>query len=309
MSNLLVVFGATGQQGGALVNYVLNDPQLSKQYHIRAISRDPSKSAAKALQQKGVEVVSADVSDTSSLAPALKGAHTVFIMTISDFQKGTKAREIAQGKAVADAAVSAKAKYIIFSTLANAGEVSGGKITTVQHFDAKAEIETYIRGLPVKSAFFAPGGFMQNFSTMEAPQPVGNGTYMMANIMTPESVVPLIDIHETGHWVGAILAEPDKYAGKVFAAAEGLYSKQQIAEIISQKSGKTVKYQQIPVDVFKGFLPPMLGDDISSMWQYIEDFGYYGPDSKEKIAWTKAQVRGKVSTFGEYLEKNPLKLA
>ena len=42
MSKLLVVFGATGQQGVSVVNYVLKDPTLSKQFKIRAITRHVS---------------------------------------------------------------------------------------------------------------------------------------------------------------------------------------------------------------------------------------------------------------------------
>jgi uncharacterized protein YbjT (DUF2867 family) len=43
MSKLLTVFGATGQQGGSLIAYVLNHPTLSKLYHLRGITRDVSK--------------------------------------------------------------------------------------------------------------------------------------------------------------------------------------------------------------------------------------------------------------------------
>jgi uncharacterized protein YbjT (DUF2867 family) len=49
MSKLLTVFGATGQQGGSLIDYVLKSPQLSKLYHLRGITRDASKSAALSL--------------------------------------------------------------------------------------------------------------------------------------------------------------------------------------------------------------------------------------------------------------------
>ena len=46
MSKLLTVFGATGQQGGAIVEYVINDPELSKQYKIHGITRDLTKPTA-----------------------------------------------------------------------------------------------------------------------------------------------------------------------------------------------------------------------------------------------------------------------
>jgi uncharacterized protein YbjT (DUF2867 family) len=58
MSKLITVFGATGNQGGSVVRAILADPVLSKEFKIRAITRDPSKPSAKELAAKGVEVVS-----------------------------------------------------------------------------------------------------------------------------------------------------------------------------------------------------------------------------------------------------------
>src|SRR5206468_3067781 len=109
-----------------------------------------------------------------------------------------------QGKAIADAAVAAGASYIIYSSLFHVKRVSGGKYNKAGHFDAKAEVEDYIRTLPIKSAFFAPGSFMQNFRTIMAPQPAGDGTYALSNIMTPQTEIPLIDIEEAGKYVGAV---------------------------------------------------------------------------------------------------------
>lgn len=57
MSKILTVFGATGQQGGGLIAYLLKHPTLSKMYKLRGITRDSSKPGAVALKEKGVELV------------------------------------------------------------------------------------------------------------------------------------------------------------------------------------------------------------------------------------------------------------
>ena len=57
MSKLLTVFGVTGLQGGSVVNYVLQNSELSKTYRLRGITRDVTKPAAVALREKGVEIV------------------------------------------------------------------------------------------------------------------------------------------------------------------------------------------------------------------------------------------------------------
>jgi uncharacterized protein YbjT (DUF2867 family) len=57
VQKLLVVFGATGWFSGKLC---ASDPEISKQYRIRRITRDVAKPAAKELEAKGIEVVAAD---------------------------------------------------------------------------------------------------------------------------------------------------------------------------------------------------------------------------------------------------------
>jgi NmrA-like family len=57
MSKVFVIFGATGKQGGSLLQYILNHPELSKTYRLRAVTRDATKHAAKEMAGKGVEVV------------------------------------------------------------------------------------------------------------------------------------------------------------------------------------------------------------------------------------------------------------
>lgn len=308
MSRVLVIFGATGQQGGSVLSHVLNDAELSKQYSIRAITRDPSSASAQELKKKDVDVVGADLTDKSSLHVAMKGAHTVFALTAPSFGPNAKVQEVTQGKALADAAVAESVQYIIFSTLPHVSTISGGKYTKVNGFDAKAEIQAYIQTLPIRSAFFAPGSFMQNCQTVMLPHPTGSGTYVIARHVSPLTQLPLIDtVGDSGKYVGAILAEPDKYEGKTFCAATALYSMEEIAQAISKASGKTVTYEQIPEETFRQGLPPW-GDQLIEMMNYQQDFGYYGPQTKELVAWASENAHGKVHIFEDYLAKNPLPL-
>jgi len=120
---------------------------------------------------------------------------------------------------------------------------------------------------------------------------------------------PLIDaVGDTGKFIGAILAEPDKYEGKTFCAATALYSLEEIIAIISKTTGKTVVYKQIPLEDFKKSLP-FMADVFAEGFSFQEEFGYFGPDSKNLVAWAAENARGRLSTFEEYLEAHPLQLA
>ncbi|KAK5079988.1 NmrA-like domain-containing protein 1 [Lithohypha guttulata] len=309
MSKLFVVFGATGQQGGSIVDHVINDSELSKQYTIRAVSRNATSDGAKQLSAKGVEVVTADPNDPPTLRPALEGAHIVFGMTFPDF-RDVRNSEVRQGRAIIDAAVAGKAQYFIFSTLPWVSKISGGKYTKVAGFDAKAEVEEYIRQQPIRSAFFAPGSFMQNYHSVMKPRKTPDGTYSISRHVSPKTQLPMIDtVGDAGKFVGAILADLDKYEGKTFCAATKVYSMEEQAQILSKHTGKPVVYKQLPEDVFRSFLPNTGYTDILiQMMSYQQDFGYYGADTEELVAWAVKNARGEVTTFEEYLEKNPLDL-
>ncbi|KAF8930091.1 hypothetical protein BGZ47_000745, partial [Haplosporangium gracile] len=308
MSKLLVVFFATGHQGSSIIDYIINDSALSKVYKMRGVTRDPSKPEALALRKKGVEVVKGDIDDIDSLKQAMRGAHTVFAATLTIYDGQIETRERAQGRALGDAAVAEGVQYLIFSTSPHTTKISDG-VYSVAAFDVKAETEQYIRGLPLDSAFFSPGSFMQNYLHMSAPYPVGDGTYAFRNIVSPQAPFPLIDIlGDAGKYVGAILAEPDKYKGKVFSAATKLYTLDEVAQAISKATGKVVKYKQISVDDFKRVLPPTAANNVALTMKYIEDFGYYGSNTMGLVEWSARNARGKLTTLEEFFVKNPVNL-
>ncbi|KAF1955112.1 NAD(P)-binding protein [Byssothecium circinans] len=303
---LLVVFGATGNQGGSVIRYVLSDPDISSRYSIRAITRDANRPESKALASKGIEVVSADLDKPTTLPAALKNVSFIFATTNTDYQGNTREIETRQAKALCDEALRQGAKYIIWSSMSHPNKISGGKLTQAAHFDVKAEIETYIRTLPIESAFFAPGSFMQNYYTNQRPRPspTNDGTYILANLCHPtETLIPLIDITDTGAWMNAILADPDKYNGKFIAAAQGLYTYEQVVGIMSEVSGKTVKFHQMSDEVLKSVLPEGARGMLYEMNVLFRDYGYYGPTQKEDVQWAIEQARGELTDLEAFLRK------
>ncbi|KAL4815498.1 hypothetical protein BDW67DRAFT_176306 [Aspergillus spinulosporus] len=266
--------GATdspGQQGGSVINHILSDSVLSSKYSIRGVTRDTSKPAAQDLKMKGLEIVSGDLDNPASIHVALEGAHTVFAMTRTIYDKQAKAREERQGKTIADAASSAT----------HAGNTSGGKYP-VPAYDVRWDIEQYIRGLPIQSAFVAPATFMQNLRGMMAPRPREDGTYAIANIHSPQAQFPWLDVvADLGRFVGAILEQPEKYEGKVLAASSCIHSLEEVTQILSKASGKTVEYVMMPEAKFRSFCPPAGADGIV-------------------VEWSIRQVKGSLVTMEEF---------
>jgi hypothetical protein len=54
---IITVFGATGNQGGSVVDIFLRDLKLKDEWKVRGVTRDVSKPSSKKLEERGVEVV------------------------------------------------------------------------------------------------------------------------------------------------------------------------------------------------------------------------------------------------------------
>ncbi|HJU05399.1 MAG TPA: NmrA family NAD(P)-binding protein, partial [Nitrospiraceae bacterium] len=104
---LILVTGATGQQGGAVAHRLLQQGQK-----IRVLTRHPEK--AEALTALGADVVQGDLTNPSSLDTALRGMQGVFAMS-TPFEAGMEA-EITQGLTMADAAKKAGVEHYVYSS-------------------------------------------------------------------------------------------------------------------------------------------------------------------------------------------------
>jgi uncharacterized protein YbjT (DUF2867 family) len=221
MSKLITIFGATGNQGGSVIDAILADAQLSKEFKIRGITRDTSKKSAQDLAKRGVEVVSvssylafrppsfllpscrksnndlymltlnqADLSSVKSLTAALKGSHTVFLVT--NYWETMDANvEYTQGKNVADVSKGVGISHLIFSSLHHVTEETKGRLTHVPHFDSKADVEKYIRDSGVGCSFVLPGYYMSNFTQML--NRAEDGSYQLFYPVGKQALFPLFD--------------------------------------------------------------------------------------------------------------------
>lgn len=135
MAKILAVTGASGSQGGGVVNIMKQTPGWT----IRALTRNPASEAAKALRDEdGVEVVQADYDDVESLKRAFCGVHAVFAVTNwweHLFRGKTQAEagemEEQQGMNLARAAAATETlEHYIWSTTPSAKKQLGEDHTT-----------------------------------------------------------------------------------------------------------------------------------------------------------------------------------
>ena len=154
MSNsdkLIVVTGATGQQGGATARHL-----LAQGWRVRAFVRDPIKPAAQELAAKGAELVQGDLDDRASLDRALSGAYGAFSVQTFMGPEGPIG-EARQGMVLADAAKAAGIQHLVYTSVGGAERKSG-----LPHFESKWQIEEHIRSLGLPATILRPVFFMEN---------------------------------------------------------------------------------------------------------------------------------------------------
>jgi hypothetical protein len=204
-NKLIVVLGATGNQGGSVIKTFLNEPG----WIIRGVTRNPSSEASKQLAAQGVEMVAADLNDTSSLVEAFRGAYAIF--SVTDFWKpfydpANRAKvkpgqtinewvyeyELQQGKNVFDAAATTTTttgtdglQRLVFSSLSDVTKWSNGKYLRCYHFDSKAHAVNYGRekypDLWRKTSLIQIGYYLSNFlNLISKPKKV---TYLHMDIL------------------------------------------------------------------------------------------------------------------------------
>lgn len=147
----VVVTGATGGQGGAIIDVLLTTPPFP--VHIKGTTRNLSSPAAQSLTSRGVEMVHADYDDPSTLRAAFQNAWAIYAVTDfwQLFASNTSAPEAAMeqeythGTNLARAAAEVETlKHYIWSTVPSAQDISNGSCS-VLHFDSKSLVDKFIR--------------------------------------------------------------------------------------------------------------------------------------------------------------------
>ena len=137
----LVVTGATGKQGGALISALLSQP--SQPFTIYAVTRNTTSNGAQKLaKQANVKVIQGDFDSATAIFKQVQQPWGLFAMT--DQMAGEK-KEQDRGKALANAAADAGVQHIVFSATERGGQqASDNNPTTVPHFRSKYHVEREI---------------------------------------------------------------------------------------------------------------------------------------------------------------------
>ncbi|KAH8688719.1 nmrA family transcriptional regulator [Talaromyces proteolyticus] len=305
---VLVVFGATGVQGGSVTRAILNDPIAREEFHVRAVTRDPSKPAAIALAETGAEIIQANLEDKEALRIALKGAYAVYAVT-TFFETFDFAAETKQGQNVADIAKELDVKHLIWSGLPNVSKITNNKLTRVLHFDSKARVTDYIRSLGIPHTIVHIGTYSKIvIDALAHLSPESRSYGMFWPEPTNETTrLPIIDEYiDIGKFIKAILLKPEQSLGRQLNLAEKWYTIQELVTIMRDLSLDVV-FQSLDQETFKKGLtlkgvPDIFQEDLVQVMQYVNGYNLFGGGDIEE---SHQIVGGRLSSFREALERSP----
>ncbi|EDK97245.1 NmrA-like family domain containing 1, isoform CRA_b, partial [Mus musculus] len=233
---LVVVFGATGAQGGSVARALLEDGT----FRIRVVTRNPEQRAAKELKQQGAEVVRGDQDDAASMELALAGAHATFIVT-NYWETCSQDREVQQGKLLADLAKRLGLHYVVYSGLENIRKLTAGKLAA-GHFDGKGEVEEYFRDIGVPMTSVRLPCYFENLLSYFLPQKAADGKSFLLDL--PMGDVPMdgMSVSDLGPVVLSLLKKPEEYVGQNIGLSTCRHTAEEYAALLSKHTGKAVHH-------------------------------------------------------------------
>ncbi|MEZ5042424.1 MAG: NmrA/HSCARG family protein [Saprospiraceae bacterium] len=235
----IVVCGATGKQGGAVLEALVQ----SGAWKVVAISRETTSDKAEEIKKKGVPVIQADLADRSSLVNAFKGAYAVYGVTMPLNPKGKLDTEYEwlQGQNIVEACVAKNIQHLVLSTVLYVEE---GQEKTLTYVKRKVDIEGLVKEKNIPYTFLCPSSFMDDFGGEYLPVKKNVITGTAAN----DAKLPHIACRDIGKMAALAFADPDNFKGKKLNLIGDFISGNELAEIATKLSDtKTYKHKPVPL--------------------------------------------------------------
>ncbi|KZT59949.1 NAD(P)-binding protein [Calocera cornea HHB12733] len=269
---LVLVTGATGNQGGSVVNALLKNGG----YQIRALTRNVDSAPAMALAEKGVEVVGGELNDKESVSKACKGAYAVFGVTTPSGHD-----EFVLGSNLVDACKENNVEVLVWSSLPSCKDTSNGK-WACSVFDNKAEVDKYIKAVDQPAVIFKTGGFTENLlsmSVLKRDEQDGSKyhtafTFTTATRLQPytyvakdlgPAVVAAIDKWEDPTWRAELTKESIPLISYQMTGKE-------VVETISKLTGREVDFTAVKREALPPFLRELDDWTEADLWGYGDQF-------------------------------------
>lgn len=252
----VLITGATGRQGGAVIRHM-----LPKGWKLRALTRSLSGYAAQELKRQSVKVVQGDLEDTASLARAVQGVYGIY--SVQDFWAVGAKREVQQGKNLADVAKKAGVQHLVYSSVGGAERNTG-----IPHWESKWEVEKYIRSLGLPVTILRPVTFMEGYYIDQVEIGILKGK--LTDPVCADKPYQTIATDDIGAFAALAFERPQEFIGLELEIAGSELTNSEAAKVFSRVLGKPVKFQKLPLPLVR----IVLGKEFYQMFRWFNDSAY-----------------------------------
>jgi uncharacterized protein YbjT (DUF2867 family) len=269
----VLIAGATGRQGGAVIRHM-----LPKGWKLRALTRNPDSNVAQELARRGIEVVHGDLEDSTSLDRAVRGAYGVY--SVQDFWSVGARREVQQGKNLADAAKKTGIAHFVYSSVGGVERNSG-----IDHWESKWEIEQHIRKLNLPATILRPVAFMENYYIEQVE--IGLLRGKLVDAVRADKPYQTIATDDIGAFVALVFERPKEFMAQALEIAGSELTNLEAAEVFSRVLGKKVKFRRLPLPIVR----VVLGKAFYQMFHWFNRAGFKADIEGLRLRYPEVHLR------------------
>ena len=243
MSSSVLVAPGTGKQGQAVCRELVR-----RGHSVRALARNPSSPAAQALAELGVSIYAASLDEKEAVRSSLQGIDAVFLSVPAH-----PVNEVRFATNVIEAAEEAGVQQLVYASVARAGEHESfpgwkGDDPSAHpmswYWLNKAAIEARVRGTSIPAfTILRPAFFMSNFAApdCEFMFPGLSEKHQLRLAYRPDTRLHLIDVADIAKFAASSFENPAGWAGKAVPLAAEALTGEELAQRLSDATGKAVR--------------------------------------------------------------------
>jgi uncharacterized protein YbjT (DUF2867 family) len=272
----LLITGATGKQGGAVIDAIMADKQHASQFTIYGVTRNVESASATKLVAKypSVKLVAGDMNDCPGIfAQAKVPIWGVFSVQIPMGKGANVETEEKQGKDLVDAAIANGVSHFIQTSVDRHGERSSENPTNVPHFISKHRIEKHLeenaKGTNMTYTILRPVFFMENLANNFQGKLVST-TWWVA--LGPDTKLQMVSLQDIGFFAAQAFINPTapEYKNRGIGLAGDELSYNEADKLFREKAGYPIP---TTFSIF-GYLFLWAVKEIGLMFTFFKEQGY-----------------------------------
>ncbi|KAA1467692.1 NAD-P-binding protein [Dentipellis sp. KUC8613] len=294
-SKLILVLGATGAQGIAVIDSLLAPAAdgSPSPYKVRALTRDANSRRAKVLQEKGVELAIGDTDNLPSVKAALQGVYGAWI-NIDTFTVG-EFKEVFQGLRIFEFAKQAGVKHYVWSSLEYISKLTGyNDEYRSEHYDSKGRVAEFIQMQPSAAddaglawSVVNTGPYMDMLSMSNlGPTRREDGTFVFTAPIG-NGHVPMIALKDLGWWARYTFDHRQLVSGRVISIASDMVDWPYLVKTFTKVTGKKAVFQPVSIEQAMAQAPnpdrPAASNGIDSMTWRQSFSGWWAAYRDDKL--------------------------